>query len=145
MKSFRISQARYIYELHRNNQNTLLFHEIQSGRAHLKGIRISYAVSTRNAHPPIISVEQRNTPLLHDIETGRAILKSCRISWASSSTHHPSPLEHTRHNTLFFLCKPIPPRLPHRDDNTHRSPRRLARQLTLVPSTRQLPPSHTHA
>ena len=32
----------YIYGLHRNTQNTLLFHEIQSGRAQMKAIRISY-------------------------------------------------------------------------------------------------------
>ena len=71
--------------------------------------------------------------------------KRSRISWDSSSTHHPSSLERTLHNTRLFLRKPIPPRLPHRDDNTHLSPRHFARQLTPIPSTRQLPPSHTHA
>ena len=69
--------------------------------------------------------------------------KRCRISWDSSSTHHPSSLERTLHNTRLFLRKPFPPRLPQRDDNTHLSRRRLARQLTPIHSTRQLPPS-TH-
>ena len=32
----------YIYGLRRSNQNTLLFRDIETGRAHLKGIRISY-------------------------------------------------------------------------------------------------------
>lgn len=101
---------------------------------------------TRSPSNLLIPFQHRqNTLLSQQIESGRAIFNSLRISWDSSSTHHPSSLERTLHNTRFFLRKPFPPRLPQRDDNTHRSPRRLARQLTLIPSTRQLPPSHTHA
>ena len=97
-----------------------------------------------NVQLMITLTAKQNTLLHREIESGRAILKSFRISWDSSSTHHPSSLERTLHNTRLFLRKPFPPRLPQRDDNTHLSRRRLARQLTPIHSTRQLPPSHTH-
>ena len=34
----------YIYGLRRSNQNTLLFRDIETGRAQMKGIRISNAM-----------------------------------------------------------------------------------------------------
>ena len=37
-----LAHAMYIYSLRRKTQNTPLFHDIETGRAKVKGIRISY-------------------------------------------------------------------------------------------------------